>query len=155
MKIPQLCLPLLLLIVFTACDKKDDPKPDATNVTITGISIVTMPLTDPDGDSWDVDGGADPFFIILNSSTTLYSHPTAYQDVVSANFPLNYTIAGGYKLPYINQAYGINLYDYDATSANDFIGQVSFNPNNYKSERPASKTYTNGNIQVTVKFSWE
>jgi hypothetical protein len=154
MKTIRLLLFALLFTSILSCDKKDDPKPDATNVTITGIKIVTMPLTDA-GSDWDLDGGADPFFTIINSTTTLYSHPNYYQDVVSGNFPLSYTIASGYKLPSINQVYGINLYDYDATSGNDYIGQVGFNPNSYKSERPSSKTFTDGNVQITINFSWE
>lgn len=150
-----LYLCLFTIIIISSCTKKEDPKPDATNVSITGIKIVSMPLTDG-GSDWDVDGGADPFFTIVNSSTTLYSHTTYYENVVASDFPLNYTIAGnGYKLPYINQAYGINLYDYDATSSNDYIGQVAFNPNSYKSERPESKTFTDGNVQVTINFIWE
>lgn len=155
MKKRLLALSLASLFSLGSCTKKDDPKPDATNVSITGITIVTMPLTD-NGSSWDVDGNADPFFTILNTSTTLYSFPNHFNDVSASDFPLNFIISGsGYKLPYINQLYGINLYDYDATSNDDFIGQITFNPNDYKSERPASKTYTNGSIQVTVKFIWE
>jgi len=148
---------IVFALIFTnlfSCTKKEDPKPDATNVTVTGIKIVTMPLTDG-GSDWDLDGGADPIFTIINSNATLYSHNLYYPDVTSSSFPLVYTIADGYKLPYINQAYGINLYDYDETSANDYIGQVVFNPSSYKSERPASKTFTDGNVQVTINFSWE
>lgn len=148
---PLIFLALMLCIV--SC-KKDNEKPDAKNVTITGIEVITMPLTD-NGGSWDLDGDGDLTFEIINQSTVLYDHPEYYQDVQAQDLPLNFIINNGYKLPTLDQPYSILLYDYDTTSGDDYIGGISFTPSNYKSERPEYKVFSDGNVQVKVKFAWE
>jgi hypothetical protein len=145
-----------VIVLMSSCSKKDDAKPDASNVTITSVKVITIPLTDG-GAAWDAtDGsGADVFFKIENTSTVFYTHPQYVQDVTSALLPFIQTITNGYKLPSLSQSYNIGLYDYDSLSGDDFISSVSFLPSDYKKDRPASKTFTNGLVQVEVSFSWE
>ncbi len=147
---------LFAVVLMSSCQKKDDATPDATNVTITSVKVITMPLTD-NGSAWDAtDGsGADVYFKIENASTVFYSHPQYVQNVTSALLPFIQTITNGYKLPSLNQSYNIGLYDYDSLSSDDFISSISFLPSDYKKDRPASKTFTNGLVQVEVSFSWE
>lgn len=144
---------VFFLIVFTSCNK-DDVKPDAKSVSVTGIEIITMPLTD-NGSKWDLDGDADVIFRISNSNTVLFESNPAINNVSNKDLPLSLQIPGGYKLPLLDQNYSILLYDYDQTSANDYIGGISFNPYSYKSDRPDSKTFSNANVQIKIGFKWE
>ncbi len=146
---------LPLAVLFFSCEKEEE-NPDAKNVTITSVKVITVPLTDA-GYAWDATdaSGADVFFKIENISTVFYAHPEYMLDVTSASLPFTQTIASGYKLPSIDQAYYISLYDYDSFSGDDLISQISFTPSEYKKDKPAKKTYTDGLIQVEVAFSWE
>lgn len=146
---------LSIFTVFSSCDVNDDtPEPDAKNVSITGIEIISMPLTD-NGSSWDLDGDADVIFKISNVNTVLFESNPPVNNVSNQDLPLSLQLSNSYQLPILNQTYSILLYDNDQTSGNDYIGGISFNPNNYKSEKPASKTFATADVQIKVGFEWE
>lgn len=154
MKKIMIFLPMMAVLLFSC--KKEEENPEAKNVTVTSVKVITVPLTD-EGSSWDATDASscDVFFKIENDATVYYSHPQYVLDVSSSSLPFTQTIANGYKLPSIDQSYFISLYDYDSFSGDDLISNITFNPADYKKDKPASKTFQDGMIQVEVSFTWE
>ncbi len=146
---------LLLFGVICSCQKDDDETPDPTEVSISSIKIITMPLTD-NGSGWDLNSEADVFFTVENANTVLYSYNVTNRKENLNQFmlPAVFPMAVPYRLPSINQVYHITLYDYDDLSTNDLISKLSFNPEEFKSNRPLTKTISGLDAIIEISFIW-
>ncbi|MEL6537756.1 MAG: hypothetical protein AAFQ98_20210 [Bacteroidota bacterium] len=139
-------------VFLSGCDLVlDSLTPDA--VEVTGIIIDTFPTTD-DGSSWDLLDDADLTFSIASGTSVLYEDGVYYEDVTADNLPLSMFLNTAYQLPTLNQSYTIQLYDDDDFSADDFIGQASFNPNDFAIAGEPEIPFSSGTIAGRVLVNW-
>lgn len=152
-KISLIMAVLVTAIIFSACEE-ETPEPVVINAKaarVTGIIITTLSLAD-----WDPDNsGPDVSFKISNESQILYDYQTYIENVKSDSLPLGFSIDSTYLLPKLDQKYIITLYDYDPLDSNDDMDYISFNPGDYKSEKPDSKVISTANAQIEIFFKWE
>lgn len=146
---------LLLSGVLCSCQKEDNETPDPTEVSISAVKIITMPLTDK-GSEWDIGSDADVFYTIENANTVLYSFNVTgrKENLNQFMLPAVFQMTVPYRLPSMNQAYYITLYDYDDLSSNDLIARISFNPEEFKSDRPLTKIISGSDAIVEISFVW-
>lgn len=147
----------LITILFFSCTKDDDVEPGAEKCYITGVRINSFPTSD-NGAQWDISIGddqyADPTFSISNTDEILYEHATPLSDIKVENLPAQLNMSS-YFLPSMDQDYGVFIYDYDVTSADDFIGGGYFNPNDYNIDQPTFVNIATDNINIDVFVKWE
>tara|TARA_R110001592_G_scaffold25382_3_gene96386 strand:- start:212 stop:757 length:546 start_codon:yes stop_codon:yes gene_type:complete len=162
---------MLNAFFFTGCKKDDDtPKPSTvttptsncptgytgtncnTQITpdkirITKITVTRHPALDG-GTSWDLTSDADIYVELAISGTSFYTSGI-YQN---ANSTLDYEFTNGLPLDLISPTsnYEIRLYDDDGTSADDYMGGISFVPYSNSNGFPTTLTIDGGG---TVAFN--
>ncbi|HEX8299978.1 MAG TPA: hypothetical protein VF594_12520 [Rubricoccaceae bacterium] len=142
MRLPTRLSHLVLLapLALTACDTNSDGPP--RRAIVTAVQIDDAPLSDPaNGDSWDGAGGGGPevYFRLLyadespTSPGVLNPRDDAFvvntftpgqpwvDDVNGANFPLVWTVDGGFEVRGLDDEYRVVLYDYDPIGGDDVM----------------------------------
>ena len=124
-----------------------------TSVTVSKIILTNYPMVDGGGVGWDLSNGPDVFLSINQGSTAnnVQFSGIAYDVTGSTityitNFPYNFLNP--------SNTYTIGLWDYDSTSADDYMGGIFFTPNNYKSGFPATINLTYSSISMTLYVTW-
>lgn len=150
---------LMTVILFTACKKENEPKPNFKKVTITKVTLTKFPSTKSDLSDWDdaINGTfPDVYYDITKVGTTevLYSGPFI-SNVVSTDLPLSWNTATPYLISDLNVGVDVDLYDYDSVGSSDYMGTVTFTPKNH-SDFPNEVTLNSANGKVSFKLtlSW-
>ena len=143
-----------------------------TKVSVTKTTIIDFPETKSDGSNWDgsLQGTfPDVYFKITNSGTTteLYSLPTAnrIENLRKVDLPKSWSKTDGtpfFILNDLTQAIDVDLYNYNSTSADDYMGSTSFNFTNYttgSNKYPTTVTTTknlspNRNVTIKLDLIW-
>lgn len=129
-----------------------------TNFKITSIQVNSIPFVDSQSSSWDPFDGPDLFFNIENTNSDVLYDGSAgkLMDLSYSSFPVKWVFNSSYQVSNFEYNYFITLYDYDTAGANDNIGYVGFNFNQYKTNYPTSitKTSTDGSISITINGNW-
>ena len=130
---------LALPLVLTACDSGRDGPP--RRAVITAVQIDDAPLRAANGNEWDGAGGGGPevYFRLLlagdapTSAGVLNPRDDQFvvntrtpgqawvDDVRGSDFPLVWTIDGGFEIRNLNDEYQIALVDYDPTTEDDVM----------------------------------
>ncbi len=127
-------LPLLLALALSglaACDTGEPSPDEIRRVFIREIDVDAAPIfnpDDPDGD-WDGDlgGGPDIYVDLVNDDTgsILFSTDNAVvSNVRSQDLPLVFTITPELDFSRFDTPLAFDLYDYDPTTADDFMGST-------------------------------
>lgn len=112
--------------------------------TISNISI-SVPTTDPSGQSWDIGGGAPDLFLGSQDGTMVFSN--VVQDHFSATFPGPFdfvALAGGAMVFY--------FWDQDV-SVNDFAFGVQWNPITAAQLRLRTLSYSGNGDTMTATIA--
>ena len=108
-----------------SCEVENTP----SKMFIESIEITKFPSFEPDGDAWDT-FSPEPdltFEVARENQNSFYQHSTYFPDAVGSgtyifdNLSIELTNVG-------TQRYVIGLFDFDDTSADDFMGGVVFLP---------------------------
>ena len=151
----------ILGILFAGCDSDDEVV--FTQVGITKLSINSFPSRNTSNDDWDSSLAGvfpDVFFNITESGnlTSLYQLPVSQriENLRNSDLPTFWSTSNGsafYQHTNLSQPIDINLYDYDTTSSDDYIGSITINFQNHSSY-PQIITKSVGNISITLELSW-
>jgi hypothetical protein len=97
-----------------------------SKIKITKITVTGFPATESNGAGWDLTDGADIFPFLFVGNTVIYDSPVLQPN---ANPSIDYDFTPTSPIE-INPTttYTLSLYDYDDTSADDFMGGVVFTP---------------------------
>ena len=127
---------------------------------ISGISILTCPLTDPGGTSWDAFSAPD-FYVNLEttSGTVLLDGSGSYNTDVST-FPQSWTVNPTYNISSSNwnTTYRIHIWEHDSPDPDDDVSYCNFTLNNYTTvgnHYPTQFTLTNGSTQIKLTVQWQ
>lgn len=124
------------------------------SMTITRIDVTNYPTLQSNGGGWDVSDGADPF-VTFNSGTS--SNQT---DFVSGRYTnvtgqdLTYTNGFPITIPSLSSNWVLGIWDYDATSADDFMAGVYFAPINKANGFPSSFQVTTASLTAVFYVTW-
>ncbi|MEI2693696.1 MAG: hypothetical protein V9E90_01370 [Saprospiraceae bacterium] len=127
----------LCLAILVSCSKDKNCSPGFTGsdcdqeltpqyIKLNSVSLLSFPPTD-NGAGWDLLDGPDVYFVLLYNSTVIYStKDTRYTNAISG--PLLWDIQTNVNFDHPADAYVLAAYDYDDTSADDFMGAINFVP---------------------------
>lgn len=138
---------LLLLVaaplLITACDTNRDRAP--RRAIVTAVQIDDAPLRDPaNGAEWDgaTGGGPEVYFRLLYADQNETSRGALnprddgfvrnqltpgqawVDDVDGADFPLVWTVDGGFEVRDLRDEFRVALYDYDPVGGDDLMGET-------------------------------
>lgn len=123
-----------------------------TSVRITNVSILSAPLTDG-GSQWDLDGAADVMFDIETSGGSVaFTSGTYFNNV--ASYPVSWSITNNWTVTNLNQQYRVVIWDYDSTSANDYMGQTNLFSFGTYTSYPSTITVTGSGVSVRLSLTW-
>jgi PKD repeat protein len=143
-----------------------------TKVSVTQLTIIDFPETKSDGSNWDgsLQGTfPDVYFQITKSGTTtsLYNLPVAnrIENLRKVDLPKSWSKTDGtpfFILNDLTQAIDVDLYNYNSTSTDDYMGSTSFNFTNYttgSNKYPTTVTTTknlspNRNVTIKLDLIW-
>jgi PKD repeat protein len=127
---------------------------------ITNVSILSCPLTDGGGTSWDGFSGPDFYFNLETTLGTILIDGSGsyYEDY--ASFPQSWTINPTYNFSNTNwnTAYKIHIWEHDSPDADDNVSSVNFTLNSYTTvtnHYPSQFTITSGITQVKLTVQWQ
>lgn len=126
-----------------ACQEEKTP----VKMRVGSIVLTDFPITDSNGGSWDLSDGADVFIKITKGGTTIYE-----SDYVLNKFaPLSFTPNVEFSDP--TDSYTIGVWDYDSTSADDYLGGITFTPYQKGKKFPTSFAVNCSSCVVSFNFS--
>ena len=133
---------------YTGSDCGTEKTP--SSVTISKIVLTNYPMTDGSGAGWDITAGPD-IFLSFNSGSSA--------NTSNFNSGVVYDVTGG-TLTYTNNfpmtistptsTWSVGLWDYDSPDPDDYMGGVSFIPNNYKSGFPSTINLSVSPVNMTL-----
>lgn len=132
--------------------------PGYTKVTITKITLYSMPGNKSNGTGWDPFDGPDVYLTITDSLDVVKwdGSGAIANNLSSSLFPVafscNYWATNFYATRYID------LWDFDTFGANEYINWVSFIPSKYinlPNPYPANVTLTENQITVKLDLLWQ
>lgn len=137
---------VLLVVTFlfgtNSCSKDEDDTPPS-KILITKIRVTKFPATDSGGAGWDLLSGADIFPKVLKGSTVLWDSPT-YTEDASASSSHDFTPSPSIQISDLSSQHTIELYDYDNTDPDDWMGGINFTPSSFINGAPSSFTLDAG-----------
>lgn len=127
-----------------------------TKCFVTGVRVTKYPQTN-NGSGWDLNGYPDIFYKIVDANNNiLYADESKRKEnYASQTATWNLPSGTGVEIN-LNQDFYIYLYDYDPTSADDYMsGCGGESPNDWISTTPPSSINWNCNdMNVTVYLVW-
>lgn len=119
---------------YTGSDCSQQMTP--TKILISKIEVTNFPQTD-NGNGWDVFDGPDIFVKVFKGNTLLWDAPIKYDNAINSSI-YQFNPAPYIEFSDVTSQYTIELWDYDATSANDWMGGIFFTPYNSTNNFPTS-----------------
>lgn len=141
-------LPLLLfaIIVFSGCDKDNDEDLVPVKILINKITVTRFPQLNA-GSTWDFFDGPDIYPVIGS-----WSGYAQNADNATSSNQYNFIPSPSIEITNLNGVKIIELYDFDSTSGNDFMGSVNFVPNNKIDGKPESFTVDAGGSVAFILY---
>lgn len=131
-----------------------------TKVRVTRITISNFPLTKPNGSNWDnnpLTGNYRPdiYATLTNASNTvLFSIPSASRmEEAQPNSPFFWNI--NYLHTNLSMAVYVDLWDYDDTSSDEYMGWTGPWDFMLLSNYPTTHTVNANGITATLNLQWE
>jgi hypothetical protein len=139
---------------FTGADCSQQKTP--TVMFITRIELINTPPTTPAGFAWDNSEGpglplADPYIVLLQN-TTLYTTDVSIDRNYNQVVTYNPTTPIAINSP--NSLHAIEVYDFDVTSPDEFMGGFEFTPYSSTNRFPSSQVITVGNISIRLYYTY-
>lgn len=169
MKLKKIATAMLLAMpIFLGCKKEDDPAIVYSKVSITRLTILNFPVSNTTGGDWDsfITGTyPDVYFKITKSgtNTSLFdlNVSSRAEDLQLSNLPYSWFGTGGtsfFALTDLSQQIDVDLFDFDSTSGDEYMGTATFNFSNYTtggSAYPQSITINNGFVSIKLDVTWQ
>ena len=123
-------------------------------MVINSITMTSYPMTQTSGAGWDLTDGPDPF-ITINSGTS--ANQNDFSSGVASNVTgssIYYSNGFPVTISNLNINWTIGVWDYDATSANDFMTGLYFIPISQTSGFPSTINLNTGTMAVQLNVTW-
>ena len=132
MRRAPLPLALAALLALPACDSGEEAGPP-TSARIVQVVIDDVPLTDPNGDSWDGSGGPEVYFRLYDDAIdyktapdddrlsaradgnvfAVNSNDDSYPDATTASFPMQWNVDPGHVVRNLSSPLYLAAFDED------------------------------------------
>jgi PKD repeat protein len=147
----------ITLIATQSSSSRSDTSRQTISITpgmafLDSARVEQIPFTDQFGAGWDLTTGPDLFFDLIQGSTTIRTSSTI-TDLTPQQLPVTWYFTPEYRMMDWATSYNVNLYDYDAASANDFIVSVSFSVNGVISQSGYQNSITLRNASQTIRVA--
>lgn len=124
-----------------------------SRIRINKVVVTRFPATDG-GAGWDLTSGPDIFIRMLKGTSTVWDSPSYFENA-DPNLDYTFDFSPGLNLTDVTAQYSLLLYDYDVSSADDFMGGISFTPYHSTNGFPAVLSLDAGgevSFQVYVSY---
>jgi hypothetical protein len=105
-------------------------------IKISKIEVLKFPATD-NGGGWDLTSGPEIYPKILKDGTTIWTSSIYYENADPSDTH-QFSIDPSIQITEPKDRYTIALYDYDGTTANDYMGGVTFTPYSSNNKFPST-----------------
>lgn len=127
---------------------------------ISNISILTCPLTDAGGTSWDLLSGPDFYVNIETTSGVILLDGSSAYNIDNPNFPQSWNVSPTYNISSsnFNTTYRVHIWEHDSPDPDDNVAFVNFQLSNYttvSNHYPTQFTVTNGATQIKLTVQWQ
>lgn len=124
------------------------------SMTIERIEVTDYPTVQPNGSGWDISDGADPF-VTFNPGSNANKNDFVSQHYTNVTGQdLSYTSNLPITISNLNINWTLALWDYDATSGDDIMVQVSFSPINSSNGFPTFIRINTSDFSAIVYVTW-
>ncbi len=125
------------------------------SMSVLSMTVTKYPVVQTGGASWDLNDGADVFVTFstgTTATTTEFKSGFTYTDVTGQDLPFS----TGFPVTLNNNGnnYTVGLWDYDATSSDDYMVGLNFNPNTYRSGFPSTLNLVVSDLEVVLDVQW-
>ncbi len=150
---------LFVALMFTvlASFKTNEVKSSSKLCVITKVVLTKMAALNPNGSSWDLGSGPDVFFKIKNQDKTIFESGVA-SDLDVSTLPVSFTNKLPFTLPYLNNRYEIDFYDYEEGTllkSDTYIAGFYFNPKDYENQTTIKFSSSSTIFEFTLYLEWE
>jgi hypothetical protein len=147
----------ITLIAFPSSLSRSDTARQVLSITpsrvfLDSLRVEQIPFVDGNGAGWDLTTGPDLIFELSNGAGVLISS-SSHDDLSPSSLPVGWYFSPEYQIQEWGTNYDIDLYDYDAGSANDFIGGFRFTINGLISSYGYASSVVFRNSQQTIRIA--
>ena len=125
-------------------------------VKINRITVTQFPTTS-NGDGWDVlstvGADADLTLTVSIGLQEVWDSPNFYENC-SGQYSYAFTPAVPIRVENLLSDVTVRLYDFDTTSADDYMTGVQFNFEGYDILRPTSRTIFYDDFEIVLELDW-
>jgi hypothetical protein len=156
-KLTVLAISVLFFTVLTSSkiNSEANDKSSSTLCVIKKVVLNKMPSLNKNGSPWDMGSGPDVYFKITSQGKKIFESGVK-NDLDISTLPLTFSNGLPFTLPYLNQQYAIEFYDYENGSllkGDKYIGGFYFNPKDYSNN--SSINLSSSDLSCTIYTEWE
>ena len=132
--------------------------PTPTSAKISQLNITAYPILNSTGSGWDNPNTPDNYFQLADSiGNIIYNGAGSIAFNIDGSFlPYTWTFPIPQSMTYLNSAYYIVFYDYDAPpSPPQFMGNLIFKLSDYTSSYPSSIYLNQNNFDISLDVTWQ
>lgn len=151
----KLFLFVAAIISFSGCTTIDEEDLLPSSVTINRISVDYWPVTDQNGETWDLLVNTEPdIFITVKGGLIKYESPTYYKNPTLLNKPLNFDYNQKVYQSNFKTIHEISIWDYDDTSDSELMSTIDIVFEDYATIRQTEITKMKNNVGITLNVTW-
>ena len=132
--------------------------PTPTSAKISQLNITAYPIFNSTGSGWDNPNTPDIYFQLADSiGNIIYNGAGSIAFNIDGSFlPYTWTFPIPQSMTYLNSAYYIVFYDYDAPpSPPQFMGNLIFKLSDYTSSYPSTIYLNQNSFDISLDVTWQ
>jgi len=143
-------IPVALLLA--SCSVEEEPELVLSSMQINLISVQDFPGTD-NGNNWDFWTSHPDIYVALKLNGVRFYTSEYYDECINAN-TYNYDSDLPLYLEDASLEHSIELWDYDSTSDDEYMGGYYFTPSDYEGQNTITLQNSTSEIVIVLEVEW-